>query len=99
MAVRCPPAAIFAHNHAMFATATESTRSGRSHAVKYTTMGRRPLLTKEQVHVALQRFTAGYGRAPSVEELRRELRVGSTRTIFRYLQMLEDQGTIARRPG
>ena len=62
-------------------------------------MGRRPLLTKQQVHVALQRFTASHGRAPSAEELRRELRIGSTRTVFRYLQMLEDEGAIARRQG
>lgn len=62
-------------------------------------MGRRPLLTKEKVLIALQGWTARHGRSPSVEELRRELRVGSTRTVFRYLQMLQDDGTIERRPG
>jgi len=62
-------------------------------------MGRKPLLTKEQVLVALQRLTARHGGQPSVEELRRELGVASTRTIFRYLQMLEDDGAIERRPG
>jgi repressor LexA len=62
-------------------------------------MGRNPLLTKDQVLVALQRWTASHGRAPSAEELRRELRVGSTRTIFRYLQLLEDDGSIERRQG
>jgi repressor LexA len=62
-------------------------------------MGRRPLLTKEQVLVALQRWTAGHGRTPSLEELRRELHVASTRTIFRYLQILEEDGAIERRQG
>ncbi len=62
-------------------------------------MGRRPLLTKEGVLVALQRWTAGHGRLPSVEELRRELGIASTRTVFRYLRMLEEDGVIERRPG
>lgn len=62
-------------------------------------MGRRPLLTKEKVLVALQRWTANHSRQPSVDELRRELGVASTRTVFRYLQLLEDDGVIERRPG
>ena len=62
-------------------------------------MGRKPLLTKEQVLVTLQRWTARNGGQPSVEELRCELGVASTRTVFRYLQMLEADGAIKRRPG
>jgi repressor LexA len=62
-------------------------------------MGRRPLLTKEKVLAALQRWTANHARQPSVDELRRELGVASTRTVFRYLQLLEDDGAIQRRPG
>jgi repressor LexA len=62
-------------------------------------MGRKPLLTKTQVLVALQRWTARNGGMPSLEDLRKELRVGSTRTIFRYLQMLQEDGAIERRPG
>jgi repressor LexA len=62
-------------------------------------MGRRPLLTKEKVLAALQRWTAKHARQPSVDELRRELGVASTRTVFRYLQMLEEDGAIERRPG
>jgi repressor LexA len=62
-------------------------------------MGRRPLLSKEKVLVALQRWTAKNDRLPSVEELRRELGVASTRTVFRYLQMLQEDGAIERRPG
>jgi repressor LexA len=34
-----------------------------------------------------------------VEELRRELGVASTRTVFRYLQLLQQDGAIERRPG
>jgi repressor LexA len=62
-------------------------------------MGRRPLLTKEEVLAALQRWTAGHGRPPSLEELRTELSVGSTRTVFRYLRLLQKDGAIERRPG
>ena len=62
-------------------------------------MGRRPLLTKAKVLAALQRLIAKYARQPSVDELRRELGVASTRTVFRYLQMLEEDGAIERRPG
>lgn len=62
-------------------------------------MGRKPLLTKERVLVTLQRWTARNGGQPSVEELRCELGVASTRTVFRYLQMLEADGAIKRRPG
>jgi repressor LexA len=49
--------------------------------------------------VALQRWTAQHGRQPSVDELRQAVGVASTRTIFRYLQMLEEDGAIERRPG
>jgi len=62
-------------------------------------MGRKPLLTKEQVLVAVQRWTAERGSVPSVEDLRKDLRVGSTRTVFRYLQMLQQDGAIKRQPG
>jgi repressor LexA len=62
-------------------------------------MGRKPLLTKERVLVALQRWTARNGAQPSVEDLRRELGVASTRTVFRYLQMLEEERAIERSPG
>lgn len=66
---------------------------------RMTRMGRRPLLTKEKVLAALQRWTAKHARQPSVDDLRRELGVASTRTVFRYLQMLEDDRAIERRPG
>ena len=62
-------------------------------------MGRKPRLSKEKVLVALQRLTARNGGQPSIEELRRELGVVSIRTVFRYLQTLEDDGAIKRHPG
>jgi repressor LexA len=62
-------------------------------------MGRRPVLSPEKVRAALQRLTAIRGEAPSLEDLRRELRVGSTRTLYRYLRKLEDDGLIERQPG
>ena len=36
---------------------------------------------------------------PTVEELRRSLKLGSTRTAFRYLEWLEKEGYIERRHG
>lgn len=62
-------------------------------------MGRKPLLEKEQVLVAIQRWLSERGVPPSVEELRRELGVGSTRTVLRYLLWLEKDGAIARGGG
>lgn len=62
-------------------------------------MGRRPILTTAKVLAGLQRFSAANGRAPSLDELRRELRVASTRTVFRYLRKLEDEGVIERHAG
>ena len=62
-------------------------------------MGRPPLLTKENVLGAVQRWTAKNGRQPSVQELRHELGVASIRTLFRYLRMIESDGAIGRRPG
>jgi repressor LexA len=62
-------------------------------------MGRRPLLTTDKVRAALQRLTAAHGGPPSLEEVRRELHVGSTRTLFRYLRKLQDEGVVARHPG
>lgn len=62
-------------------------------------MGRKPLLTPEKVRTALQRLAAAHGEAPSVEALRRELQVSSTRTLYRYLRKLEVDGQIERRPG
>jgi repressor LexA len=59
-------------------------------------MGRRPALRVEQVLAEIQRWLAEHGDSPSIEELRRELRVGSTRTVFRYLQLLEERGLIER---
>lgn len=62
-------------------------------------MGRKPLLTKEKVLAALQQWTARNGGLPSVDELRQELGVASTRTVFRYLRMLESDRVVERRQG
>ncbi len=62
-------------------------------------MGRRKLLNKQQVLDAITRWIVTHGVAPTIEELRRALRLGSTRTVLRYLQWLEDEGEIERWPG
>ena len=62
-------------------------------------MGRKKTLTKEEVLRAIRNWLIKHGMAPTVEELRRTLRIGSTRTVLRYLQWLEDEGDIERWPG
>lgn len=62
-------------------------------------MGRPPLLKLDQVLSAIERLTVLLGKSPTVEEIRSELDVGSTRTVRRYLQRLEDEGFIERWPG
>jgi SOS regulatory protein LexA len=62
-------------------------------------MARPKLLTKEQVVDALNRWFIRNGVPPTVEELRRLLKVGSTRTVLRYLDTLKEEGYIDRWPG
>lgn len=62
-------------------------------------MGRKRQLDKEQVLGAIHDWLVEYGVPPTVEELRAKLKVGSTRTISRYLQWLEVDGDIERWPG
>jgi len=59
-------------------------------------MGRKPLLTPQRVLATIQRAIVECGQSPSVEELRRDLHVGSTRTVLRYLDLLEQEGAIER---
>jgi repressor LexA len=62
-------------------------------------MGNKKLLTKEFVLDAINRWMIDHGLPPTIEELRRILKVGSTRTVLRYLTWLEDEGDIERWPG
>ena len=62
-------------------------------------MGRKRLFGASQVLAALQAHILKTGQPPTIDELRRALRVGSTRTVFRYLQGLETDGLIERWPG
>ena len=63
------------------------------------TVGRQKLLTKTQILDAINRSLIERGTPPTVEELRRLLGVGSTRTIHRYLGQLQEEGEIDRWPG
>ena len=56
----------------------------------------RKKLSTEQVLNALHRLVVKHGHPPTVEELRLALKLGSTRTAFRYLQDLESEGHIQR---
>jgi repressor LexA len=59
-------------------------------------MGRKKLLTEQQVLDAINRWQLEKGVPPTIEELRRTLKLGSTRTVLRYLRWLEERGTIER---
>ncbi|MBI4691418.1 MAG: HTH domain-containing protein [Nitrospirae bacterium] len=62
-------------------------------------MGRKKLLTKEEVLRAINQWLIKTGTPPTIEELRKSLGVGSTRTILRYLKLLEENGDIERCAG
>lgn len=62
-------------------------------------MGRAKKLTREQVLDAINGWVVQHGVPPTIEELRRRLRVGSKRTVLRYLEWLEESGDIERVPG
>src|SRR5215471_4625484 len=62
-------------------------------------MARPKLVTKEQVVDALSRWFIRNSVPPTVEELRRLLGVGSTRTVLRYLDALKEEGYIDRWSG
>jgi repressor LexA len=62
-------------------------------------MARPKLVTKEQVVDALSRWFIRNSVPPTVEELRRLLGVGSTRTVLRYLDALKEEGYIERWSG
>jgi len=62
-------------------------------------MGRKKLLSKDQILQAINRLILRNGVPPTIEELRAFLRVGSTRTILRYLDWLQEEGEIERWSG
>jgi repressor LexA len=59
-------------------------------------MGRYKSTTRDQVLKAINETLINQGMAPTIEELRRKLGVGSKRTVLRYLKSLEDDGDIER---
>jgi repressor LexA len=62
-------------------------------------MARPKLLSKNQVIDALSRWFIRNSVPPTIEELRRLLGVGSTRTVLRYLDVLKEEGYIDRWSG
>lgn len=62
-------------------------------------MGRPRKVAEASVLAAILTATGRLGAPPTIEELRREIGVGSTRTVLRYLRWLEEGGRIERRPG
>lgn len=62
-------------------------------------MGRPKKLSREQVLDAINRWLLQHGVAPTIEELRQALKLGSKRTVLSYLEALEEAGDIVRRAG
>lgn len=62
-------------------------------------MGRKPILSNEEVLTTINKWTVDHGMPPTIDELRNLLGVGSTRTILRYLRSLEKEGSIKRWAG
>jgi repressor LexA len=62
-------------------------------------MGRNKKLSREEVLKAINESFINRGLSPTIEELRKRLGVGSTRTVLRYLRWLEDEGDIERWTG
>ncbi len=57
-----------------------------------------PLTTKQQrVYSELQKQMGGRGESPTLEELRKALKLKSLRTVTQYLEVLERKGYIVRR--
>ncbi|MBI4526577.1 MAG: repressor LexA [Deltaproteobacteria bacterium] len=62
-------------------------------------MGRPKQLKREEVLSAINEAVINRGVPPTIDELRRKLGVGSTRTVLRYLKWLEEEGDIQRWSG
>jgi hypothetical protein len=62
-------------------------------------MGRKKLTTDDQVLQAIKKLSKQMGFPPTCEELRRELHLGSTRTVSRYLASLKESKRIFRWSG
>lgn len=62
-------------------------------------MGRKRLYQTDEALAVIVRETARNGRPPTIEELRVAMGLGSTRTVVRYLNELENLGDITRRSG
>jgi repressor LexA len=62
-------------------------------------MGRPKKLSREQVLDSINQWVVEHGVAPTIEELRRALKLGSKQTVLSYLETLEEAGDIVRRAG
>jgi repressor LexA len=62
-------------------------------------MGRKPIFTIDEVLKAIHDRLVRRGTPPTVRELQRALGAGSTRTVLRYLRLLEEKGDIKRWAG
>ncbi len=57
------------------------------------------LHTSNEVYDAIVELAKTNDMPPTIEELRVFLKVGSSRTVLRYLRQMEDEGWIQRWPG
>jgi repressor LexA len=62
-------------------------------------MGRKRQFSREHVVSLIQQWRGEHGLPPTIKELQKLLKVGSTRTVMRYLRWLEAEGDIERGEG
>lgn len=62
-------------------------------------MGRKRQFSNEHVLALIQQWQLQHGVPPTIKELQKLLKVGSTRTVMRYLRWLEEDGDIERWSG
>jgi repressor LexA len=60
-------------------------------------MGRTPLFTSDHVLGVIHNWVVAHGESPTIQDLAKALKVNSTRTVVRYLQLLEAEGALERR--
>jgi len=60
-------------------------------------MGRKPLFDRAHVLGVLHDWIVEHGAPPTIQQMATVLKVKSTRTVVRYMQLLEEDGSLERR--
>ena len=60
-------------------------------------MGRKPMFDRAHVLGVLHDWIVEHGAPPTIQQMATVLKVKSTRTVVRYMQLLEEDGSLERR--